>query len=527
MTTTTTSGAAPDEPLAGAGGPQLLHDLLDDAVGRWPDRVAVRHGPVSFTYAELRERSRAAAHRLTALGVRRGDRVAIVAPHDPHTLAAIFGTSRAGALHVVLGDGMPEQRLVHILEDCSPRLLLTGAHCPPGITAAAYRAGVPTVSDLAALCVPPGQGDPPDAAAHPPLGVPIDPVGLIYTSGSTAVPKAVVSTHRQVLFATEAIARCLGYRRDDTVFCCMPLSFDYGQYQIYLAATAGATLVLGAPADAGPRLAAVLRAERVTVLPAVPSLADALAALLRRPGSASNNGVPLPLRLVTSSGAVLSSGTAAALRAALPGLQVVGMFGLTECKRVAIMEPDGDLARPGAAGRALPGTEIYVVDDDRERLPAGSIGELVVRGEHVMAGYWGAPELTAERFGRDGFGQPLLYTGDQVRLDDEGYLYFVGRTDEVYKQRGFRVSAVEVEAAALTVPGVVAAAVLPPGPARGAVLAIAGDVRPAAVLVELGTRLEDHQIPERCVVHARLPLGATGKVDKRALTRLVDGGEEG
>jgi len=526
VTTTTTTGAAPGGLRAGAGGPQLLHDLLDDAAGRCPDRVAVRRGPVSFTYAELRGRSRAAAHRLTALGVRRGDRVAIVAPHDPHAVAAIFGTSRAGALHVVLGDGMPEQRLAHILADCSPRLLLTGAHCPPKFTAAAHRAGVPTATDLAALCAPPDAADPPpDAAAHRPLGVPIDPVGLIYTSGSTALPKAVVSTHRQVLFATQAIARCLGYRRDDTVFCCMPLSFDYGQYQIYLAATAGATLVLGAAADAGPRLASVLRDERVTVLPAVPSLADALAALLRRPRSVSNNSAPLPLRLLTSSGAVLSSSTAAALRAALPGLEIVGMFGLTECKRVAIMEPDGDLARPGAAGRALPGTEIYVVDEYRERLPAGSVGELVVRGEHVMAGYWEAPELTAERFGRDGFGQPLLYTGDQVRLDDEGYLYFVGRSDEVYKQRGFRVSAVEVEAAALTVPGVVAAAVLPPAQARGAVLAIAGDVRPAAVLTELGARLEDHQVPERCVVHARLPLGATGKVDKRALARLVDGGE--
>lgn len=499
----------------GAPGPALLHDLSDAAAQRWPERVAVRQGALALTHAQVRDRSLAGAERLAHLGVRRGDRVAVLAPHDALTPAAIYGCSRVGAMHVVLSTAMPEPRLARILADCAPQALLTSAGCPPAVRAAAAAAGVPVVVELAAVCAPPGLG-----AGGPPLapGVPIDPVGLIYTSGSTALPKAVVSTHRQVLFATTAIARCLGYRESDRVFCCMPLSFDYGQYQIYLAASAGATLVLG---DAGPRLAAVLRAAGITVLPAVPSLADALAALVRRPGQA-----PPTLRLLTSSGAVLSRATADGLRAAMPGLAVVGMFGLTECKRVAIMEPDGDRTRPGAVGRALPGTEIYVVDERRERLQeAGAVGELVVRGEHVMSGYWRAPELTAERFARDEFGQPLLFTGDQVRLDHDGYLYFVGRRDEVYKQRGFRVSAVEVEAAALTLPGVRQAAVLPPATARGAVLVVAGDVRPAAVLAGLGAQLEDHQVPEHCTVTAELPLGGTGKVDKRVLAELVDGAQ--
>ena len=504
--------------MTGRAEPALLHDLVDAAAERFPDRIAVRRGTVRFSYSELRERGLGCARRLVELGVRRGDRVALVAPHDPHTVAAIFGISRIGAIHVVLVDGMPEARLATILADCSPRQVLVGEHCPPSVRVAAARAGAAVVTDLASLCLPQDGSGP--ALLDVPI-VPIDPVALIYTSGSTSMPKAVVSTHRQVLFATRAIASCLGYRGTDTVFCCMPLSFDYGQYQIFLSAMAGAALVLADSSDAGPRLASMLRAEEVTVLPAVPSLADALAALVRRPGRA-----PLGLRLLTSSGAVLSSRTAEALRAAVPGLAIISMFGLTECKRVTIMEQDGDLVRPGAAGRALPGTEIFVVDDQRRRLPAGSVGELVVRGEHVMAGYWRAPDLTAQRFGRDEFGQPVLYTGDQVRLDEQGYLYFVGRRDEVYKQRGFRVSAVEVEAAALTVPGVRQAAVLPPARDRGAVLVVAGDsLLASTVLAALAERLEDHQVPQRCSVVAELPLGATGKIDKRAVADTIDAAE--
>src|SRR5262249_26583146 len=149
-------------------------------------------------------------------------------------------------------------------------------------------------------------------------------------------------------------------------------------------------------ADAGPALAGRLCEHAVTVLPCVPSLAATLVRLIERSGAA-----PGRLRLVTNTGAALPRACADRLRAAIPGLEVVPMFGLTECKRVSVMEPNGDLLRPGSVGRPLPDTEAYVVDDAGHRLPAGEAGELVVRGPHVMAGYWRAPELTAARFRRD------------------------------------------------------------------------------------------------------------------------------
>jgi len=154
-------------------------------------------------------------------------------------------------------------------------------------------------------------------------------------------------------------------------------------------------------------------------------------------------------------------------------------------------------------------------------LPPGEIGELVVRGPHVMSGYWRAPDLTAQRFRRDEFGQPLLYTGDQCRLDPDGYLYFVGRLDDIYKQRGYRVSAVEVESAARDVPGVVEAAVLVPTGDRGAVLVVTGAVTGLQVLKELAHRLEGFKLPDLCLVAEALPLGANGKLDKRALGSFV------
>ncbi|WP_460363757.1 class I adenylate-forming enzyme family protein, partial [Actinocorallia lasiicapitis] len=229
---------------------------------------------------------------------------------------------------------------------------------------------------------------------------------------------------------------------------------------------------------------------------------------------------PLSLRLVTSSGAVLPGGTARRLRAAIPGLGVVSMFGLTECKRVTIGAPDADLDRPGSLGLPLRDTELRIVDEHGAALPAGQVGELVVRGRHVMSGYWRAPELTARRFRRDEFGRPLLFTGDQCHLDDEGHLYFDGRRDDLFKQNGFRVSATEVEAAALEIPGVRQAALLPPADGGGSALLVSADRTAGEVLTELAERLEDFKVPARCLVLAELPLGANGKIDRRALAAL-------
>lgn len=485
--------------------PVLVSDILDGAASRHPGRVAVRRGEIAWSYETLRGHSVACAAWLRAAGVGRGDRVLIAYPRAIETVAMLFAAARIGAMYVITGDTIPESRMGDLIADCEPRVVVADARYTA--VAGSARAGLDDLPD-------PGESAVDGQAARVDPVLSVDPVSLIYTSGSTAAPKAVVSTHRQVVFAARAIHSRLGYRADDVVFSCLPLSFDYGLYQVFLSCLGGSELVLGDEDDAGPGLVARLNQRRATVLPAVPSMAVTLRLLAER------HGAPRCLRLVTSSGAVLPPVVPNALRALIPGLDVVLMFGLTECKRVAIMGPNGDLQRPGAAGQALPDTEFYVVDAAGRRLPAGEVGELVVRGPHVMAGYWRAPELSAARFRRDEFGERLLFTGDQCRIDEDGYLYFVGRGDDIYKQHGYRVSAIEVEAAAAGVPGVLDAALLTPRPERGAVLLVSGNIAPADVLAGLRGRLEAYKLPERCVVLDDLPLGPNGKVDKKALAAL-------
>ncbi len=326
------------------------------------------------------------------------------------------------------------------------------------------------------------------------------------------MPKAVVCPHDRMIFAVRAIGHALGYRPDDRVFSCLPVSFDYGLYQIFLCLLTGACLQLEGDASAGPVLLRRLEETEATVFPVVPSLAGTLLRLIRRAG-----GHRLKLRLVTNTGAALPEGQVAELRAVIAGLDVALMYGLTECKRVCMLDPRDIDRRPGSVGRSLPGTTCEIVDTDGRPTPRGTAGELIVSGPHVMQGYWNAPELTAARFRAGSDGRVWLHTGDRCRMDDDGYLYFHGRDDDIYKHKGFRVSAVEVELAALDVPGVERAAVLPAKESVPPRMFVTGTVTAADVLAGLRDRLEPHKVPDSCAVLDTLPMTPNGKIDKAAL----------
>ncbi|WP_232534151.1 class I adenylate-forming enzyme family protein [Plantactinospora sp. KBS50] len=426
-------------------------------------------------------------------------------------LALLFGTLARGAVFVPVNPEMRAYHLRSVLADAQPRVVVSlDADLPAVAELTSY--DVRPVAELRrALAAGPGMPAGPAPVADDPDRTAL----LIYTSGSTAAPKAVVSPHRAVVFATRAIAARLRYRPEDVVLVAIPLAFDYGLYQVFLGLLAGAHLVLGEPAQ-HVRLMSTVLEHGVTVVPVVPSLAEMLVRLAgRRAGAAP------PVRMFTNTGAALTPGHAAGLRQAFPSAAVVPMFGTTECKRITVAEPDGDLARPGSVGRALDGTEVLILDDAGHPLPAGHDGEIAVRGPHVMAGYWRAPELTAQRFRRDpDTGQVTLHTGDYGRLDPDGHLYFEGRRDDLFKRRGLRVSALEIEAAACDIDGVTAAAVLPPADGRDVVLAVVGTLSADDVLRQLGERLEEGKVPPVCHLLPELPLTANGKTDKRRLAEL-------
>ncbi|MCG5214612.1 class I adenylate-forming enzyme family protein [Streptosporangium sp. KLBMP 9127] len=460
----------------------LVHDILDSIT--LPGRTAVRDRTGSWTYSELRRNSLAFAAWLSARGVRRGDRIMVRAISDKRFLAALYGCSRVGAIFVPTSETLKPYQGAQITRDAEPALTVD------------FDAAWPAIAERD-LSFP----------RHPES----DPLILFYTSGSTAEPKAVVAPHERILFAARAVQERLRYRNDDTVFCRLPLNFDYGLYQILLAALSGATLVLADPRD-DARLAVEIQRHEATIVPVVPGLAGMLARLAGR-------GSPIAhVRLFTNTGEHLPLSTISALKETFSGAAVQLMFGLTECKRVSILEPDGHIGSPLSVGRPLTGTSVTILDERERPVKAGESGQIVVCGPHVMAGYWRAPELTARTFGRDPHtGVPFLRTGDIGCLDESGHLYFQGRKDQIFKIKGVRASVAEIEAAVFEIPGVRDAALVPPADGGKTILYAVGSLGSADILRELEARLGPQKLPDACHVLDDLPRGSTGKIDRSAL----------
>ena len=478
--------------------------LLEAAARQYGDRAAVRDGDGCWTWGDVSAASRRVAWELTRRQIGPGARVLLAVNPGRAFVAALFGVLRAGATAIPAAAGITGFELGQLLRDARPQLVLTDlAHVRAEATTDTQVADPADLLGTATGPVPDDWSEPgPD-----PQGVAL----LLYTSGSTGRPKGIVCPHRAVAFAVGAIASRLGYRDDDVVWNRLPLSFDYGLYQVFLCALAGAQLVLPGGTASAQELQGI-RDSGATVLPVVPTLAALLSRLTSR------DPRPTRVRLVTNTGAALVGAHADGVRSAFPSAAVVCMYGMSEAKRITIADPDEDLRHPGTVGRALPGTRVFVVDAEGRSLPTGEIGEIVAAGPHVMAGYLDAPQEEAERFrpAPDGAGT-ALFTGDQGRLDADGRLYFVGRTDDLFKRRGWRMSTQELETAMLDVPGVRAAAAVPPDEDGILTVWAVTDLSPRTVLRGLAERLGPAKVPDRCLVLDELPRTTNGKTDRARL----------
>ncbi len=497
--------------VAADTGTDTVHGLLAAAVAARPGAPAVRDASGVWTYAELDAWSRAYADWLTAQGVGHADRILVRVGNTREFTALMFGALRRGIAFVPVNPAMKRFHLNTVVPDCDPVLVigqdvqdtavLRELTDRPVFELDAVRRGAEALYDAA------------PAADEAPVA-PDDLGLLIYTSGSTSAPKAVVSTHAPIVFAARAIQARLDYREDDVVLVAVPVSFDYGLYQILLSVIAGAQVVLTSP-DRHVRLLSTLHEYGGTVVPLVPSLGEMLLTLAKR----DRREAP-PVRLFTNTGAALTGPVIAQLRAAFPKAQVSPMFGTTECKRITVLEPDGDLVRPGSVGRALDGTEVLILDDDGRLLPSGTVGEICVRGPHIMTGYWQAPEQTALRFRPDPVtGETTLHTGDYGHLDADGHLYFEGRRDDLFKRKGVRMGTLEIETAALDIEGVTAAAALAPAEGQDLTLYAVTELSADEVLAQLTERLEAAKVPATCHLLDALPLTPNGKTDKQRLRR--------
>ena len=526
----------------------LLHELIDSCVKRTPAAVALREGVHEATYQMLGLEISQAVNLFLALGLDRRDRVAVYMEKRIDTIVAMLGAAAAGGAFVPVNPLLKPEQVAHILKDCNVRILVTTPErldllrpVFPGCHD--LRCAVVIADHVAShidglVCVSwSGRDAVPQQTAYRVIDG--DMAAILYTSGSTGKPKGVVLSHRNLVAGADSVSQYLGNCPDDRILSVLPLSFDYGLNQITTAFRVGACAVLMNylfPRD----VIRMVEREQITGLAAVPPLWVQLAQL-EWPA-----GVDEHLRYITNSGGAMPTNTLAALRSKLPKTRPYLMYGLTEAFRSTYLPPEEVVRRPDSMGKAIPNAEIMVVREDGSPCAPGEPGELVHRGVHVALGYWNDADKTAERY-KPAPGQPAelpipemaVWSGDTVKMDDEGFFYFIGRRDEMIKTSGYRVSPTEVEEVVYAIELVAeVAAVGVPHPVLGQAVvlvtyaggkelslplkgeggAVTGNGVSERLLAACKQRLPAFMVPAQIVMRdAPLPRNPNGKIDRKAL----------
>lgn len=505
--------------LAFLPGP-LVHSAFDARCGEVPDKAAVVQGGRVLSYRELSEQANGIAHALRSAGIGHGERVVLLLDSGAEYVAALHAVWRLGAVVVPLGPQTKAAKLAHVLADTGARALLTQASLAPVWKPALADADRPSLvwahGDTDASPWP----QPVAAFAPPALHASAnDLAALLYTSGTTGVPKGVMLSHANMLAAWRSVQAYLHLQPSDVIGLALPTTFSYGLYHVLMGLGIGATLVLENTAAFPMRLLQRVAAQRVTVFPGVPTLWASLLALDTTAHDLS------ALRLITNAAAGLPTAHAAELRARLPQARLLLMYGLTECMRASYLPHEEVATRPDSVGRGIPHQEHWLEDEHGQRLPHGSTGELVVSGAHVSAGYWNAPAGQPSRLQPGPRpGENTLHTGDLFRSDADGWLYCVGRIDDMFKSRGEKVYPLEVEHAICELPGVRDAAVTSvPDERLGLAVKAFVRLREGAVLTEREVirhclaRLESWMAPKTVAFVDELPLTESGKLRRRDL----------
>ena len=511
----------------------LLHHLIDCSASRSPDAPALTAGGQTLDYASLHQQITQFGAALTALGLQRGERIGIYLDKRIETVVASFGASVAAGVFVPINPLLKPEQVAYILRDCSVRILVTSperhallagtlSECPDLCRVILTGAATATSS------LPCHRWDELPAGGMPhPAPTSRDMAAILYTSGSTGRPKGVVLSHNNLVAGAGSVVDYLGNHPDDSLLAALPLSFDAGFSQLTTAFHAGARVVLLnylMPRD----VIRTLERERITGLTAVPPLWLQLAA---QPIPAS---ITEHLRYIANTGGHMPAATLLHLMQALPKTQPYLMYGLTEAFRATYLPPEEVGRRPDSIGKAIPDNEVWVLREDGSECAPDEPGELVQRGPLVAMGYWNDAEKTAERFRPlpahlrpSGLTLPeiAVYSGDTVRRDAEGFLYFVSRRDEMIKTSGYRVSPTEVEDAAYA-SGLVRECVAfgVPHPALGAAIVLVANAcngaegPESALPAILKAHCPAYQVPAQIIwIAGSLPRNANGKIDRKRL----------
>lgn len=516
--------------------PTLVQDLILGTAAWQPDRPALRAGQTLLAYDELAGLVAATARGLLGLGLGPRDRVAVYLPKTVETVATFFGAALAGGVFVPVNPVLKANQVGHILRDSGARVLVTSSGRLAALAEILHTAPDlqwVVLTDDAATGVGPGprpirwsELTADSGAARPGhRSIDGDLAAIFYTSGSTGLPKGVMLSHRNIVAGAISVASYLGNHPEDRILSVLPLSFDAGFSQLTTGFLSGAEVTLLDYLLARDVVRTVAQ-HGITGITGVPPLWAQLADQ-EWPADAGRS-----VRYFATTGGVMPRAVLGKLRQAMPAAAPFLMYGLTEAFRSTYLPPSEVDRRPDSIGKAIPNAEILVLREDGTPCAAGEPGELVHRGALVSLGYWNAPELTAKRFrpipgGITQGGQPELavWSGDTVVSDEEGYLYFRGRRDEMIKSSGYRISPTEVEDLVLAsglVSEVVAIGV-PDQRLGQAVVVIAvareqaGSAPTEALLRYCKEAMPTYMVPSRIDWRQNLARNPNGKYDRVAL----------
>jgi len=512
--------------------PKLLHDFLHLSAQSNPNKTALICGDQKITYLELDQKSNQLANMLHKNGIQRNDRVVIFLDNSIEVIVSLFGILKNNSSFIILNSSTKARNLNYILKDSAASLLITDVKrknivdevfsddeisCNvlwiDGKKEFQYRFQQPDLfwDDIV---------EHPQELLSPGRSIDVDVAALIYTSGTTGRSKGIICTHKSMVSAAQSIIQYLENTSDEIILSVLPLSFDYGLYQVLMSIIFGGTVILRNSFLFINDILKDISKYKVTGFPIVPTI---LTMLLNLKDLSKFDFSTV--RYITNTGAALPVEHIKRIRTIFPEIKFFSMYGLSECKRVLYLPPGELDRRPGSVGKAIPNCEAFIVDENNELVSPGTVGELVVRGSNLMSGYWNAPELTEKKYrpGRNGI-EKWLYTGDYFKQDEDGYLYFVARIDEMIKCKGERVSPKEVEETICELKGVAEAAVvgiddIVLGQAVKAFVVLSPDsnITPNAVLEHCANSLEDFKTPKYVEIVQSLPKSPNGKVNKKSL----------
>jgi acyl-CoA ligase (AMP-forming) (exosortase A-associated) len=516
----------------------LIHHMLRSSAERAPEKEALVCGSDRLSYRDAWPRVCGLAAGLRNLGMERGDRVGVYMEPSVAQALSILGVSRAGGVFVPVNEVLFPEQVAHIANDCRMRGIVTSKGRLERVretlssTSTVEFVVVVTEDALPELSVPVERFQDTTAANVPAdwkeWSIETDLAALIYTSGSTGRAKGVMLNHAQVMAGSRIVSSYLGITHDHRTLAALPFSFDAGMNQLMTGMQHGATVVIR-PFVFARELVSTLVEEQITGMGAVPPLWS----LMAQPSSGLHKHQYPHLRYISNTGGAMPLTVLETLRKCLPTTRVFLMYGLTEAFRSTFLPPDELDRRPTSMGKAIPDTEILVVDEAGQPVRPGEVGELVHRGPTVSMGYWGQPELTAkvlrphpylpEELGRH---ERVCYSGDLVKTDEDGFLYFVGRRDAMIKSSGFRISPTEVEsvlfqtgrlreAAVIGIPDEILGQSL-----KALVVPRDGDEVDAEALIAFcAERMPRHMVPKSVEALPSLPKTGSGKIDYPALRR--------